>query len=86
MPDFFDPCELPQFETWLDKEIKDEHSENLVYYYVLETSGKIMGCGGFYLNPERKQAGMAWGMVSHAYHGNGFGKQLPNLECKKYGH
>ena len=43
MPDFFDPCELPQFETWLDKEIKDEHSENLVYYYVLETSGKIMG-------------------------------------------
>jgi ribosomal-protein-alanine N-acetyltransferase len=83
MPDFFESSELPQFETWLDKEIKKEHPENLVYYYVLETSGKVIGCGGFYLNPERKQAGMIWGMVSRAYHGNGFGKRLLEFRMQK---
>jgi len=83
MPDFFDPSELPQFETWLDEEIKDEHAQNLAFYYVLEISGKIMACGGFYLNPEKKQAGMAWGMVSKTYHKNGFGKQLLEFRKKK---
>ena len=83
MPDFFDPCELPQFETWLDKKMKNEHPENLIYYYVLETSGKVIGCGGFYLNQEIKQAGMIWGMVSHPYHGNGFGKMLLKFRMQK---
>ena len=83
IPDFFDPSELLQFETWLDKAIKNEHPENLVFYFVLENSGRIMGCGGFYLNLERMQAGMIWGMVSHAYHGNGFGKRLLEFRIQK---
>jgi N-acetylglutamate synthase-like GNAT family acetyltransferase len=82
-PDFFDPSELPQFETWLDKEIKNELQGTSLYYYVLEKSGKVIGCGGFYLDPERNKAGMIWGMVSHAYHGSGFGRRLLEFRMQK---
>lgn len=77
MPLFFDAEELPQFETWLDKEITREKSDDhIIHYYVMELAGVVIGCGGFYLDQQKNQAGMIWGMVSQAHHRKGFGKKL----------
>jgi GNAT superfamily N-acetyltransferase len=67
MPKFFAPDEAELFAGWLD-----HHSgEN---YYVLESAGRILACGGIAVNAAETQTGLTWGMVHARHHGRGIGK------------
>ncbi|MDR2238564.1 MAG: GNAT family N-acetyltransferase [Chryseobacterium sp.] len=67
MPKFFAPEELPLFESFLDQYTEEN-------YFVVKTEGKVIGCGGVFLDEKSNRAGLSWGMVHAAYHGKGIGK------------
>jgi GNAT superfamily N-acetyltransferase len=68
-PIYFAPSERADLAAFLDT--------GSVNYLVLETAaGVIIGCGGYYVKPAGGVAGLAWGMVDHAWHKRGFGRVL----------
>lgn len=73
------------FEKWLDhffdenKKYKSNAYQNSTYdaYFVLEMdTAEVVGCGGFYISDEPREARLAWGMIDRSYHLCGLGKQL----------
>jgi GNAT superfamily N-acetyltransferase len=66
-PRFFSEPEKKDFEEWLD-------SGALKDYFVLLLDGEAIACGGIFFEPERRTAGLSWGMVHATYHGKGYGK------------
>ena len=76
IPKYFAEHELEEFTTWLDTGQVDT-------YYVVKSEGKIVGCGGIYLDPEKNKAGFAWGMIHQDYHKQGFGKAFSEFRIKK---
>ncbi len=71
-PQFFAPHERAEFELYLDD--PQERGAN-AEYLVLESNGKIVACGGYYVAPDGT-AGLAWGLVGRDRHREGFGTQL----------
>lgn len=69
IPLYFAPEELPPFKDFLDQDIDDN-------YYVIESEGKIVACGGIFLNEETDESGLSWGMVHAALHKKGIGRLL----------
>jgi predicted GNAT family N-acyltransferase len=70
-PQFFAPHERAEFEAYLiDPEERGPNAE----YLVLEADGSIVACGGYYV--EDGMAGLAWGLVGHDRHRQGFGTRL----------
>lgn len=69
IPQYFMESERPEFEEWLNK-------PDRAPYYILLQQNEIIACGGIYEDKEKKTAGLAWGMVSHKLHKQGFGKLL----------
>lgn len=67
-PTAFDPSEMQDFRDFLDS----PHGP----YFVMMKDGCMMGCGGYYIDPEERSAGLCWGMIDPAYHGQGFGQHL----------
>lgn len=67
LPKFFAPEELQLFETFLDRDIKDN-------YYVVKHDDQVVACGGIFLEQETDEAGLSWGMVHSQYHQKGIGK------------
>ena len=68
-PDYFSPDERREFAAFLDAGSVD--------YLVLETTtGDVIGCGGYYVEPTGGIAGLAWGMVDRTWHKRGIGRQL----------
>lgn len=69
VPEFFAPHERAEFEQWLN-----DPGE----YFVLEDGGKVVACGGVWLDPARPQrsAGLSWGMVARDVHRRGYGSRL----------
>lgn len=66
-PDFFAPCEVGEFEEFLD---------DLRYpYYVVEVAEAVVACGGWSVRPDGS-ASLCWGMVGRSYHRKGIGSYL----------
>ncbi|AWO00990.1 hypothetical protein DLD77_04380 [Chitinophaga alhagiae] len=46
------------------------------HYYVVEENGEVIGCGGFFADLQKREATMAWGLITNALHKKGLGKAL----------
>lgn len=68
VPRFFHARETQDFEAFLDGE--SDH-----YLVVLEGEDMV-GCGGFALSEDRREASLCWGMIRGDRHGRGIGAQL----------
>ncbi len=86
-PKFFDNEEFELFEKWLDHQTSDTSiyqsptytdSERDVYYVIEVSEFGIIGCGGFYILKDQKEARLAWGMIHSGFHRQGFGTALYN--------
>jgi [ribosomal protein S18]-alanine N-acetyltransferase len=84
-PKYFDPSELELFDKWLDHQVSEgvgyqsptySNSEKDVYYVVEHLTSGIIGCGGFYIDKDQKEARLAWGMIHVDFHGQGLGKAI----------
>jgi GNAT superfamily N-acetyltransferase len=71
VPTFFAPEERADFCQFLES-IDTEGWP----YLVLTHHGSVIACGGLSVEPERKRASLAWGMVYRAFHGRGLGTRL----------
>jgi N-acetylglutamate synthase-like GNAT family acetyltransferase len=59
IPRYFAASEEPAYAAFLQKPDCD--------YLVVEKAGKVIACGGYYIDRRKRQASMCWGMV-HADH------------------
>jgi [ribosomal protein S18]-alanine N-acetyltransferase len=84
-PQFFDQSEFQLFSKWLDHQAdQDSPYQNPAYqdaekdvYLVIESPGAgIVGCGGFYIVKDSREARLAWGMIDARFHKQGFGTAL----------
>jgi N-acetylglutamate synthase-like GNAT family acetyltransferase len=73
---FFSPDEEQDFVTWLENQSDEK-------YWVIEEQGKTMGCGGIFVDDEKKTTGLAWGMIHPKKHKQGFGKALTTFRINK---
>jgi GNAT superfamily N-acetyltransferase len=79
LPQYFDPSERADLETWLngqDQGVLAYKNTSAERYYVLESDNAIVACGGYYLAKTASRANLCWGMVDGASHLKGFGRQL----------
>lgn len=67
-PEYFDPSEEKDLESYLDNEIED--------YFVFEERSEIIGAGGINYFPENKTARMSWDIIAKNSQGQGIGKKL----------
>lgn len=77
-PHYFDPSEGADFEHYLTG--KPDH------YFVAEEDDRIVGCGGYYIDQDKKVAGMTWGMVLNSEQGRGIGKRLLTVRLRQIVH
>jgi len=75
-PEYFAPFEISDFESWLDKQAQDATNLSTGQYYVVELDNKLVGCGGFYIDHAKNEAGMVWGMIDRSLHRTGIGRKL----------
>ncbi len=79
VPKYFTVGETELFEKFLDKlavqNINDK-SQNIAYYYVIESGNKVLGCGGFGDKENNNIVSLAWGLVHNDFHKKGFGEKL----------
>lgn len=77
MPRFFAAAELDDYSRWLDGLIARHQPEAGADNYFVAVSGdRVVGCGGFHLDLEKREATMAWGLISSRHHKKGWGKKL----------
>lgn len=67
-PKFFAEHELVDFIDFLDEDPQP--------YYCLVDSETVVGCGGYWVDLDNKQASLTWGMIKNNRHGEGLGKRL----------
>lgn len=67
-PAYFAPKEEADFADYLDNEIET--------YFVVESGGLIVGCGGVNLMENRTIGIISWGMIHPEYHGKNIGTAL----------
>ena len=75
VPDFFAAAERSEFEDCL--------RDPKCTYVVMEHAGELVGCGGYYVLPDRASARLAWGMVRRAFHKQGLGRFLLMYRMKE---
>ena len=68
IPQYFAEKEVPGFLDSLNA------PDDL--YEVCILDGEIIGVGGIWVNAERKEAGLCFGMIHRSYHKRGYGKLL----------
>lgn len=68
-PLYFNQDDQRDFEEWLD------HGQTETYWLLIHHE-KPVGCGGIFINHERAEAGLAWGMIHQAHHQQGYGAAL----------
>ena len=69
VPPYFGEDELPEFETFLDA--------SPCPYYVLDAVAEgVIGMGGQFLRKEPRSGGIAYGLITRSWHGQGFGEFL----------
>lgn len=86
-PLYFDQSEYAMFENWLDHQTGNEvmyssptysNSEYDAYDVIEIPESGIVGCGGFYIVKDLKEARLAWGMIHADFHKKGYGTALFN--------
>lgn len=70
LPHYFAPEEESQFNAFLRGLTRDD------LYYVIESDGEVLACGGLALSADGATATFTWGMVDKERHGVGLGKIL----------
>lgn len=73
VPKYFTLDEVRQFEEWLDYLCNADSDD---HYYVVESNGLIIGCGGFSYRKQTNETTMTWGLITNAAHKKGYGKKL----------
>lgn len=68
VPDYFLPSERAQFEAFLD--------DLPGPYFIGESGGRVVACGGIALSDEGGRADLCWGMVHRSLHRRGLGRRL----------
>ena len=85
LPLYFDDTQRAQFAGWLEhcgnnaleyKSPTYSNAEFDSYEVVEDEQGKIVGCGGYYICKDLREARLAWGMIDSGYHGKGIGTLL----------
>lgn len=71
VPTFFAPGEREEFRAFLDDVDAGDRP-----YLVLTRAGMVIACGGLMVEANARRAGLAWGMVDRAWHGQGLGTCL----------
>ncbi|MFP4369584.1 MAG: GNAT family N-acetyltransferase [Bacteroidota bacterium] len=69
IPEYFDPREEQEFLYWINGP-----GENT--YFVMFDNLAATGCGGYFVDHENKEAGLAWGMIGLSSHKKGYGRKL----------
>lgn len=67
-PKYFAPAE--------ETDLIDYLANHIDHYYVVEIDNVIMGCGGFNISNDRKNAAISWDIIHPDAQGKGVGKQL----------
>ena len=67
-PPFFAPDERGEYVQFLDEEAES--------YFIVESDGNILACGGYILIPRTPAAIVAWTMVARGQHRRGIGHLL----------
>lgn len=75
-PKYFATHELPLYDKWLDSCEPKE-------YFVAEKEGRILACGGVFLDDRFDKAGLSWGMVDSNFHGQGIGREFTLFRVEK---
>lgn len=68
-PQFFDPAERVDFAKFLE-------DPQCPYFVVTHDEEQILGCGGYYVSENSKDAGLCWGMIDRRWHKQGIGTFL----------
>lgn len=68
-PKFFAPHERAEFAEFLTTKTDP-------YFVVIDDQGQIVGCGGYFVIPNRATAVLTWGMVDNSLHRQGIGRFL----------
>ena len=69
VPEYFGAHERSDFLSCFDEDIGP--------YFVLDSGGQAIGCGGYAMHPEMPASvSLTWGMVRRDLHGQGLGSQL----------
>jgi ribosomal protein S18 acetylase RimI-like enzyme len=71
IPKYFAPHEQAEFDSFLDE-------PECTYFVVEDEDGLIVGCGGYYINTQRRVGALCWGMVANDQHHLGIGRYLLN--------
>jgi predicted GNAT family N-acyltransferase len=66
LPQFFAPEEKSLFIDWLDQTTEE--------YFVVKDQDTVVACGGIFFDEKTREAGLSWGMVHAARHGQGIGR------------
>jgi GNAT superfamily N-acetyltransferase len=75
-PEFFTEAELADFPAWLA-------SPDSPYLVVLDSAGRLVACGGYYLHRQEGWGGLAWGMVASGQHRKGIGSLLLRVRLER---
>ena len=80
-PTYFDFLERDAFAQWLSfQELPDKNTysfSSLERYYVIEDNdNQMVGCAGYYLTMDEKEARFAWGMIRKELQHHGIGTYL----------
>ncbi len=77
-PKFFTIAEEDYFTQWLDQ--MDGNTPmppgDEAHYFVAESGGEVLACGGWGIRAGADHATLIWGMVDNAHHGEGVGQTL----------
>jgi ribosomal-protein-alanine N-acetyltransferase len=74
-PKYFDPAEEKDFEDYLDN--------HLEHYYVMESNGKVIGCGGVNFSTDRTIGILSWDMFHPSEQGKGLGAELTRFRIEE---
>ncbi len=86
-PKYFDKSELDLFINWLNHQVGDgpiyqsptyTNAEKDEYFVLEIPSSGIVGCGGFYIEKNKNEARLAWGMIHADFHHQGYGTAIYN--------
>ncbi len=85
MPKFFAPSEVRDFEAWLDEQEDRMAAVNhhlTEQYYVVLKQHQVVGCGGYYIEPDHSKAVLTWGLLHNTFHKQGLGKAFALYRLK----
>ena len=92
-PKYFDFSERDAFAQWLSfQELPDKNTYSFSalerYYVVEDNENQMVGCAGYYLTMDEKEARFAWGMIKRDQHLKGYGAAIAEFRLQeiKYKH